>query len=156
MSSSAELTQELERTRARMSAELDALAHKLDVPSRAKEKVGAASRRARSAAPSGEEIKGKAEDNPLGLVLGGAAVGILAGLLLPRTRIEDERVGPVADRLRDEVASSGREAVERAKSVALEAGEAAKDAATEAGRQQGEAMKRTASRRAQKVADAAR
>lgn len=156
MSSSAELTRELERTRDRMSAELDALAHKLDVPSRAKERVGAASRRARAAAPSGEEIKGKAEDNPLGLVLGGAAVGILAGLFLPRTRLEDERVGPVADRLRDEVLSTGREAAERAKSVARQAGEAAKDAATESGKQQGKAMKKTASGRARTVAEVVR
>jgi ElaB/YqjD/DUF883 family membrane-anchored ribosome-binding protein len=156
MSSSTDIQRELEQTRSRMSAELDALAYKLDVPARAKERVTGAARKVRSAAPSGDDVKSTAKDNPLGIVLGGAAVGVLAGLLLPRTRIEDEKVGPVADRVRDEVVSSGREALERGKSVARQAGEAAKDAATDAAERQGEALKETATRRAQKVADSAR
>lgn len=156
MSSSADLQRELEQTRARMSAELDALGHKLDVPARAKERVGNATRKVRGAAPGGEDIKGAAHDNPLGVVLGGVAVGMLAGLLLPRTKLEDEKVGPVADRLRDEAISSGREALERSKSVARQAGEAAKDAASEAAEHQADAMKQTAGSRAKKVAATAR
>jgi ElaB/YqjD/DUF883 family membrane-anchored ribosome-binding protein len=135
-----------------MSDELDALAYKLDLPSRAKERVGLATRRARRAAPSGQDVKQTAEDNPLGLVLGGAAVGILAGLLVPRTKAEDERIGPLADRVRDEVVASGREAVQRGQSVAKRAGAAAKDAAKDAGEQQASAMQESSKRRAKKVA----
>jgi ElaB/YqjD/DUF883 family membrane-anchored ribosome-binding protein len=156
MSSSTDIQRELEETRSRMSAELDALAHKLDVPARAKERVSAATRKVTSAAPSTGDVKGAAKDNPLGVVLGGVAVGVLAGLLLPRTKLEDEKVGPIADRVRDEVVSSGREALERGKSVAKQAGEAARDAATDAADKQGEALKATTSSRAKKVSASAR
>jgi ElaB/YqjD/DUF883 family membrane-anchored ribosome-binding protein len=156
MSSSTDIRRELEQTRSRMSAELDALAYKVDVPSRAKDRVTGAARKVRSATPSGGDVKGTAQDNPLGVVLGGVAVGVLAGLLLPRTKVEDEKVGPIADRVRDEVVSTGREALERGKSVARQAGEAAKDAATDAAEKQGEAIKETAGRRAKKVANSAR
>lgn len=156
MSSSADLQRQLEETRERMSAELDALGHKLDVPARAKERVGVATRKVRSVTPGAQDVKGAAKDNPLGIVVGGVAVGLLAGLLLPRTKVEDEKVGPVADRLRDEMVSGGREAFERGKSVARQAGEAAKDAATGAAEQQADAMKQTASGRAKKVAATAR
>jgi hypothetical protein len=135
-----------------MSAELDALSHKLDVPSRAKEKVGAASRRVKAATPTSGDMKSAANDNPLGIVIGGAAIGLLAGLLLPRTRVEDERLGPLADTLRDEVVAAGREAAERGKSVAKRAGEAAVDASKSAANSQGRALKTTAQERAQKVA----
>jgi ElaB/YqjD/DUF883 family membrane-anchored ribosome-binding protein len=156
MSSSTDIQRDLEQTRSRMSAELDALAYKLDVPSRAKDRLTGAAHKVRSAAPSTGDVKGTARDNPLGVVLGGAAVGVLAGLLLPRTKVEDEKVGPLADRVRDEVVSTGREALQRGKSVARQAGEAAKDAATDAAEKQGEAIKQTAGRRAKKVADSAR
>lgn len=52
------------------------------------------------ATPSGQDVKqgarkaaGIAQENPLGLALGGVAVGVLAGMLVPSTRIEDEKLG---------------------------------------------------------------
>jgi hypothetical protein len=145
------MQRDVERTRARMSAELDALGYKLDVPARARERVQAAGRRVRDAAPQGSDIRGTAHDNPLGVVLGGVAVGVLAGLLMPRTRVEDENIGPVADRLRDEVLATGREAAERGKTVAKRAGAAAAETVQDAGQTQGEELRKSATRRAKKV-----
>ena len=41
-----------------------------------------------------------AQDNPLGLAVGAAAVGFLAGLLVPVTQVENEKIGPMAPRNR--------------------------------------------------------
>ena len=153
MSSAVEIERELQATRERMSAELDALAYKLDVPGRAKEKLGGARDRVKGATPSAGDVQRTVEQNPLGTVLGGLAAGVLAGLLLPRTRLEDEKVGPVADRLRDEAAATGREALDRAKQVAGDAAEAAKEAAQESGQEQTEALQETARARLSSVRD---
>ena len=55
------------------------------------------------ATPSGGDVKqktrqaaGLAKENPLGLAIGAAAIGFLAGLAVPSTRVEDEKLGPVA------------------------------------------------------------
>lgn len=157
MTSSVEIERELAATRERVSAELDALAYKLDFSSRAKEKVGGAKNRLVNATPDAGQVQRSAqrtvEQNPLGAVLGGLAAGVLAGLLLPRTKIEDERVGPVADRLRDEAAATGREALDRAKQVAGDAADAAKDAAQESGQEQTEELQQTARARLSSVRD---
>src|SRR5215204_7700598 len=119
---------EIEETRARVGDEADALSYKTDVPARVgdyvddkkqavKDKVtgakdavtGTASR----AVPSGEKVgrvKDTAERNPLGLVVGGAAVGFVAGLLLPATRVENERMGEMSDRLVDAAKESAGDA----------------------------------------------
>jgi hypothetical protein len=47
-------------------------------------------------------------------------VGFVAGLLLPSTRVENERIGPMADQVKEE-------AVERGKHVAQQAAETAKE-----------------------------
>jgi hypothetical protein len=38
-------------------------------------------------------VKDTAERNPFGLTVGAAAVGFVAGLLIPSTRVENERMG---------------------------------------------------------------
>jgi hypothetical protein len=151
MSSSTDIQRELEDTRARMSAEIDALGYKLDLPSRAKDRVNAATRKARRATPSTGDVRDTAESNPIGLALGGLAVGFLAGLLIPQTSIEDEQLGPIADRVRDEAVATGREALQRGKSVARKATDSAKETATAAGRDQAQALSRSGSRRAKSV-----
>jgi hypothetical protein len=75
-----------------------------------------------------------AQENPLGLALGALAVGFLAGMLLPSTRIEDERMGEVADRLKDTARQTGQEAIERGRAVAQEAASAAAGMVQEHGR----------------------
>ncbi|HYH61994.1 MAG TPA: DUF3618 domain-containing protein, partial [Solirubrobacterales bacterium] len=100
-----ELKQEIEQTREHLGETADALAYKADVPTRTKEWVGekkdavvsavtGASSKVGDITPDGEAVtyrvgrmKRLAEQNPLGLAIGGAAAGMLAGLLLPSTRI---------------------------------------------------------------------
>ena len=145
----------IEQTRSEMGETVDALAHKGDVKGRVKESIAGkcdrfanqmrgAGSRLNSATPDAGEIGqgarqavGIAEENPLGLMLGGLAVGFLAGMMIPSTRVEDERVGPLADQVKERAAEAGQEAVERGKQVAGEAVETAK----ESGREQAEGLK---------------
>lgn len=46
------------------------------------------------------------ETNPLGIIVGGLAVGVLAGALLPRTDKEKELLAPVGKRLGDTVTTA--------------------------------------------------
>lgn len=62
----------------------------------------------------GGRMKQFADTNPVGLAVGGAAVGFLIGTLLPSTRVEDEQVGELSDRVGEVVRETGQEAVERA------------------------------------------
>lgn len=77
-----------------------------------------------------------AKENPLGMAIGGAAVGFLAGLLPPHTRMEDERLGPVAEDVREAVRETGQEAVERGKEVAQEAGQSALETLRDRGQEE--------------------
>ena len=82
------------------------------------------------ATPSTGEVKdvakrgaGIAQENPLGLAVGSIAIGFLAGMLIPSTRVENEKLGPVADQVKDQVKETGQEALERGKQVAQEVAE---------------------------------
>jgi gas vesicle protein len=78
--------------------------------------------------PSGEQVsrlKDTAERNPLGLVIGGAALGFVAGLLLPSTRIEDEKMGEISDRVVDAAKETAGDAIESGKQVAQDAAQSA-------------------------------
>jgi len=76
-------------------------------------------------------------EQPLVVGLGAMAVGVLAGLLLPATRREDEAMGEARDRKLDQARSAARETLEKGKQVARTAVESAKRTAKdEAERQQ--------------------
>jgi hypothetical protein len=142
---------EIEETRARVGDEADALSYKTDVPARVgdyvddktqavKDKVtgvkdavtGTASR----AVPSAEKVgrvKDAAERNPLGLAVGAAGLGFVAGLLIPSTRLENERMGEMSDQVVDAAKETASDAVERGKQVAQEAAETAKESGKEQG-----------------------
>jgi uncharacterized protein DUF3618 len=155
---SEELKREIGQTREQMAETADALAYKADVPTRTKDWIGekkdaivdtvsGVSSKVGDAAPDGSDVtrsagrmKRLAERNPVGLAIGGAAVGFIAGLLAPSTRIEDERIGPMADDVKASAAEAGREAVERGKDVVQEVGSAAVETAKERGREQGEEL----------------
>ena len=97
--------------------------------------TGTASR----AVPSGEKVgrvKDTAERNPIGLAVGAAALGFVAGLLFPSTRAENERMGEMSDRVVDAAKETASDAVERGKQVAHEAAETAK----ESGKAQGQEL----------------
>lgn len=129
------IEREIEATRERMGENVDALSYKADVKARVgdtiAEKRDAVTDRIRGATdalPSGDEVRGQARraggllrDNPLALVLGAAAAGVLIGLVLPSSRLEDERIGPTGDRVRRKLTDTGQEAVSRAKQAARDA-----------------------------------
>lgn len=187
-----QIREEIEETRAEMGDTVDALAYKTDVKTRVKESISDKRERLISqvqgtthkvgeATPDGHQVKegahqavGIAQENPLGLAIGGIAAGFLAGMMLPSTRMEDEKVGPIADQVKETAAETGQEALERGREVASqvaeqavegakEVGEHAKDVghqamdtAKEAGQEQTEELKDSAKEGAQEVREQAR
>lgn len=157
-----QIRDEIEETRARMGETVDAIGAKTDVKGRAvgyvSEKKDAVVEKVSGTMPDREGVKqgagrmkGMAEQNPLGLAIGGVAVGFLAGLLLPATAVEDQRIGSVADDLKDRVRETSQEAVERGKHVAQEAGRAAAETAKQEGRSEGEELSSTLKESAQEM-----
>jgi gas vesicle protein len=144
---------EIEETRTRVGDEVDALSYKTDVPARVgdyvddkkqavKNKVtGARDAVAGTASrtmPSGRtvsRVKDTAERNPVGLVVGSAAVGFLVGLMIPSTRVEDERMGAMSDRVVETAKETAGDAVARGKQVVEEAAETARESGREQGQQ---------------------
>ena len=157
---------DIELTRERMSERADALAYKADVPARTKDKVretkdnlmSAVTGRATDlketiagATPDKDDItgqarraKGMAETNPLGLAIGAVAIGFLAGLAVPATRIENERLGPAADELKAKAKDLGQEALEHGKQVATDVAQAAKETVQDSGQEHAAQLKDTA------------
>jgi gas vesicle protein len=134
-----QIRQEIDETRARMGDTVEALGHKADVPGRAKDAVSGKVEQVRSkvsgATPDGDlkggarRAAGIAQENPLGLGIAAVAAGFIAGLLVPSTGVEDEKIGPLADRVKEKAKDTGQEALERGKQVAGEAAETAKESA---------------------------
>jgi DNA segregation ATPase FtsK/SpoIIIE-like protein len=83
---------------------------------------------------------GVSKENPLGLAIGGVAVGFVLGLVVPSTRVEDERIGETADQVKDAVRESGQEAFDRGKFVAQEAIDAATGTVRDNAQEQGAEM----------------
>jgi hypothetical protein len=161
-----------------MSETVEAVGYKADVPSRAKDAVsdkvenmkskvsdtatrakeavvGTASR-AGDATPSRGEVKqagrraaGLAKENPLGLAIGAVAVGFLAGLVVPSTRVEDEKLGRVSDQVMDKVKETGQEALDRGKQVAQEVASSAADTAKEQTQEHGQDLAQSVTQNAQ-------
>lgn len=164
-----QIREEIEQTRSEMGDTVDALAHKTDVKGRVKESFTDKKERLRGqmmgttskigeATPDTEQVKegarqaaGVAQENPIGLALGGLAAGFLAGMMLPSTRVEDEKMGPLADQVKEKASEMGEEAVQRGKDVAGQVAEQAKETAKEAGSEQAEEMKSSAQENAQDV-----
>jgi ElaB/YqjD/DUF883 family membrane-anchored ribosome-binding protein len=80
-----------------------------------------------------ETIKHTAEERPLALGLGFLAIGVVAGMLLPSTRKEDELVGPTRDRLVNRSREVAEDVVDRGKQVARTAYDVAAREAREQG-----------------------
>jgi gas vesicle protein len=168
------IRREIEQTREEMGDTVDALGYKADVKSRAKEnvqdKVGSmkekivgATDRVSEATPDSGEVKqqakravGIAQENPLGLAVGSLAIGFLAGMLIPESRMEHEKIGPMADQVKDQVRETGQEALDRGKQVAQEAAHAAKDTAQESGQQQAQELRGSAQQSAEESARSSR
>jgi len=167
-----------------MGETVEAVGYKADVPSRAKDAVGdkvenmkakvsdtatrakeavvGTASRVGDATPSGGEVKqagrraaGLAKENPLGLAIGAVAIGFLAGLAVPSTRVEDEKLGRVADQVMDKVKETGQEALDRGKQVAQEVASTAADTAKEKTQEHGQELADSARQNAQDVRDQA-
>ena len=179
------IRQDIAQTRAEMSDTVEAVGYKADVPSRAKEAVsekvenvkskvsGTATRareavtgatdRAAEASPSRGEVSqqtrraaGIVRENPLGLAIGAAAIGFLAGLAVPSTRVEDERLGPVADQVKDKARETGQEALDRGRQVAQDVASTATDTARQRTQEQGQELADSARQSAHEAASQAR
>jgi gas vesicle protein len=132
-----------------MGDTVDALGYKADVPARTKDsisgkvqgvkaKITGAGAQVSDGAPGTQDVKqagqravGVVQENPLGLVIGAAAVGFVAGLLIPSTKAEDERLGPVADQVKAQARQTGQEAIEHGKQIAQDTAQSAAQKAQE-------------------------
>jgi Protein of unknown function (DUF3618) len=158
---------EIAQTRERVGDEVDALSYKTDVPARTQDYIDDKKQAVKSKLTGAKDtvtgplpdrravkrgathMRDTAEGNPVGLAIGGAAVGFLIGTLLPQTRVENEQIGEISDRVIEATKDTASEAVERGKQVAQEAVGAAVDTAKESGREQGEELADTLKERTQ-------
>jgi ElaB/YqjD/DUF883 family membrane-anchored ribosome-binding protein len=135
------IRREIEQTRSEMGDTVDAIGYKTDVRGRAREtvqeKTGRFKRKISGATPDPNQVKdgarqavGVAQENPIGLAIGAVAVGFVAGMLIPSTGVENEKLGPKADELKQQAKETGQEALEKGKQAASDAAEAAKESAT--------------------------
>lgn len=164
------IRRDIEATRDHMGDTVDALAHRANVPGRAKDRVTGAAQNVKEkiagagttvadGTPDAGQVKdgakravGVAQENPVGLAIGAAAFGFLAGMLIPSTRIEDEKLGPLSDQVSELAAQTGQQALDAGKQVAQEVAGTAKEqgaelaqqvteTATETAQEQGEQLK---------------
>jgi len=154
-----------------------ALGYKTDVPTRTRDTIrkrkdqllGRADERkdqllgrADEATPDGQEIRRKAsraasivQENPAGVAIGAMAVGFLVGTLVPSSRVEDEKVGPIADDVKGQARETAEEAFERGRDVAQQAVQSAADTVREQGQDQAAELRDSAQERASHVQDGA-
>jgi gas vesicle protein len=153
---------DIEQTRAEMGDTVDALGYKTDVKARTRDRITGVKDRVTGTVsdktPDSGEMKGQAkhaasvaQQNPLGLAIGGIAVGFLAGLLIPTSRVEDEKIGPMAEQVRGQVKQTGQEALEHGKDVAQEAAASAKETAQQSGQEHAEQLRDSTQQRAQET-----
>jgi gas vesicle protein len=149
---------EIEQTRAEMSETVDALGYKADVKTRAKEKIVGVKDKVAGGTPDSGDVKQQArrassvaQENPLGLAIGAVAVGFVAGMLIPSTRVEDEKLGEASDSVIEKVKETGQEALEHGKQVAQETAQSAQETFKDSAQQHGQEVKETAQANAQQA-----
>jgi hypothetical protein len=110
------------------------------------------------AAPSAEDVRRKAQeaagaahDHPLAVTAGATAAGLVAGLALPETDLEREKLGPTARQVREQVQGSVQDVIEHAKQAARQAVEGAADAVQNKGQEHGGKLGEIASSAAEKT-----
>jgi gas vesicle protein len=188
------IRREIEQTRDRMGDTVEAIGYKADVPARTKDKVtgafgdvkeriggtatdikdriGGTASSLNEATPGAGDVKHAAkrgasiaQENPLGLAIGSIAFGFLAGMLIPSTRVENEKIGPMAGQIREQAMQTGQEALEHGKQVAQEVASTVqehaqhvkddvKETAQQAAQEHGEQLKQTAQENAQQMREA--
>jgi hypothetical protein len=163
---------EIAATREQMGETADAIAYRADVKARTKDRVsskvdgvrhrlGLGVSRVSAAAPSADEVRdgavraaGLAQENPLGLAIGSVAVGFLVGLAMPATRVENERLGPIADEVKEQAVHTGQEALGHVREIAQDAAAGAAAAVHDSGHEHAEELKASAQDGVEQVRDA--
>jgi len=97
-------------------------------------------------------VKETAERNPLALSMAGAAVGFVVGILAPSTRVEDEKIGPLADDVKSTATEAGQEALEHGKQVAKAAADSAVETAKHEGKEHGDELASSVEEKARQTA----
>jgi hypothetical protein len=135
------------------------LARRANIPARAREVVSAGKERVdrmSSGMPSGSGDGGGGA-NPYVVAVASVAAGFLAGMAIPETRMESERLGEASSEMRQAAGEVLQEATERGREVLTEsagqAGEAAKQAASELGQHASERMQEAGTTAAGQVRD---
>jgi hypothetical protein len=175
------IRQDIEETRSQMDNTVDAIGYKADVKGRVKgsladkrdavtETAGTAVSKVTGAAdsvvskvsgavPNPSQVRrgarrtaGLAQENPLGVAIGGAALGFLVGLVAPSSRVEDEKMGSLADDVKDRAAEARTEAIERGKLVGEEALASVSETVKETGQEQGEDLAESVKESAHEIA----
>lgn len=166
---SGQIKREIEATREEMGDTVEAIGYRANVPRRMKDSisdtVGAVKdkwadttsglrsgiAKLNDQMPDASDLRAGArqavqtvQENPLGLALGAVAVGFLAGLLLPSTDFEREKIGPMTDRLKDNAVETGKEILDRSKQVAQDAAQAAQSSAQRHGQELASSVKERA------------
>ena len=150
---------QIEETREHMGDTVSAIAYKADIPGRMRDSAaekkdaltshlagakntitGKTGDAMDSAGDGARRTVGMAQENPLGLAIGAAAVGFVVGSLLPTTRVEQEKLGPMATEAR----GLASEAVEHGKQVAEDSIHAAAETASQSGHEHIEQLRDSA------------
>ena len=87
----------------------------------------------KSSGYAGDRFQEAVEEYPFAVAAGFLGVGLLTGLLLPRTRQEDKLLGEKSDQLIDQIKQTGKETLGKAKAVAERVAESTFDEAKRQG-----------------------
>jgi hypothetical protein len=124
--------------------------------------ASAAASQVGDALPESDQVKRQArqavsvaQENPIGLAVGSIAVGFLAGMLIPRTRMEDERIGELSDQVKEQTRDIGREAIDQGRDLAQEVGQRATEVAREGAKEHGQELAESARESVQSLTEEA-
>jgi hypothetical protein len=67
-----------------------------------------------------QRVASVAKANPMALAIGALVLGAAAGIALPKTRVEEEKVAPVAENLREQGVEKATQAVQQGREVIAE------------------------------------
>ena len=161
------IREDIEQTRAEMSETVEAIGYKADVPSRAKDAVSdkvenVKSKVSDTATRAKEAVTGTTSQVSDRVVDATPSSGQVkqqarrtAGLAVPSTQVEDEKLGPMADQVKDKLKETGQEAMDRGKQVAQEVASSAADTAKQATQEHGQELADSAKQNAQDLGDQA-
>lgn len=90
---------------------------------------------------SADSITEVAKENPIAVGGGLLAIGVLAGLLIPRTRVEDGLLGTMSDDLANDVRGAGKNVLSRGRDAVKEAVSSTKNAVEKQARDLSEAVR---------------